>query len=28
VSLYQRATPLLHMLKESLGEKKDIVWGA
>jgi hypothetical protein len=26
VGLHQRATPLLHMLKESLGEKKDIVW--
>ena len=28
VGLHQRATPLLHMLKESLGEQKDIVWGA
>ncbi|MDN4591284.1 DUF1840 domain-containing protein [Xenophilus aerolatus] len=27
VGLHQRATPLLHMLKESLGEQKDIVWG-
>ena len=26
VGLHQRATPLLHMLKESMGEKKDIVW--
>ncbi|WP_038201936.1 MULTISPECIES: DUF1840 domain-containing protein [Xenophilus] len=28
VGLHQRATPLLNMLKESLAEKKDIVWGA
>ncbi|MBP6894347.1 MAG: DUF1840 domain-containing protein [Gammaproteobacteria bacterium] len=28
VSLHQRVTPLLHMLKESHGEGKDIVWGA
>jgi hypothetical protein len=28
VSLHQRATPLLHMLKESLSEKKDVTWEA
>ena len=28
VGLYQRATPLLNMLRESLAERKDIVWGA
>ncbi|MFT4267468.1 MAG: DUF1840 domain-containing protein [Xenophilus sp.] len=27
VSLHQRATPLLNMLRESLAEKRDIVWG-
>ncbi len=27
VSLNQRAAPLLHMLKDSLAEKKDVVWG-
>lgn len=26
IGLHQRARPLLNMLKESLGEKKDIVW--
>jgi len=26
VSLHQRATPLLHMLKESMAEKKDVTW--
>ena len=26
VSLHQRAAPLLHMLKESLAEKKDVLW--
>ena len=26
VSLHQRAAPLLHMLKDSLAEKKDVVW--
>ena len=26
VSLHQRAAPLLHMLKESLAEKKDVTW--
>ena len=26
VSLHQRATPLLHMLKESLAESKDVTW--
>lgn len=28
VSLQQRATPLIHMLKESLAEKKDVTWEA
>ncbi|KTT22199.1 DUF1840 domain-containing protein [Pseudacidovorax intermedius] len=27
VSLHQRATPLIHMLRESHDEGKDIVWG-
>ncbi len=26
VSLHQRAAPLLHMLKESLAERKDVMW--
>ncbi|QRF57424.1 DUF1840 domain-containing protein [Variovorax sp. UC122_21] len=26
VALHQRATPLLHMLKESLAENKDVTW--
>jgi len=27
VGLHQRATPLIHMLKRALAEKKDVVWG-
>jgi hypothetical protein len=27
VSLHQRAAPLLHMLRDSLAEKKDVTWG-
>ena len=26
VGLHQRAAPLLHMLKDSLAEKKDVTW--
>jgi hypothetical protein len=26
VGLHQRATPLLHMLKDSLADKKDVTW--
>jgi hypothetical protein len=26
ISLHQRAAPLLHMLKDSLAEKKDVTW--
>jgi hypothetical protein len=27
VSLHQRAAPLLHMLRDSLAEEKDVTWG-
>jgi hypothetical protein len=27
VGLHQRAAPLIHMLKRSLAEGKDVVWG-
>lgn len=27
VGLHQRATPLIHMLKDSLSDSKDVVWG-
>lgn len=27
VGLYQRASPLIHMLKDSLADRKDVVWG-
>jgi hypothetical protein len=27
VGLHQRATPLLHMLKESQADNKDVTWG-
>jgi len=27
VGLYQRASPLIHMLKDSLADRVDVVWG-
>jgi len=27
VGLHQRAAPMIHMLKDSLSDKKDVVWG-
>ncbi len=28
VGLHQRAAPLIHMLKRSLAERRDVIWGA